>query len=192
MFFLAMNTVYAYFTATATPQKSLIKTATVKLVFKESGEDSDVFLTSTVSNSDYSADLLPGGTVSISGEIENRGTADIYAIIKCEVFVGGVKDANLTKYFSPSGDLIYDGSSFSSYSENDVLMDGLTVDEKTEEETYVSSSFTIDYEFDFDTDDSSQGKTVKFDLTALGIQTSHIEYDDAVEYLITNMGNNQI
>lgn len=82
VFFISMNTTYAFFTATATKKESTTTTATVQITFKTDG-------VSTVSASTESGEamVIPGDTLTLTGSLTNVGSADAYAIMEFIVTV---------------------------------------------------------------------------------------------------------
>ena len=171
MFFFAMNSVYAYFTAAAELQNYSMSTGSIKLEFTE-GISATQNSMAVVEGSN----IYPGQTLSFSGTIKNTGGSPLYAILVWDIVVVNEDDSETvlyTEYYTPAGTKLTQKAD-SSYSGAVEMVKNAT------------QSFNLSYTFDFydESLDEHQGKAVKFIFNARGIQTVHITQDAATQSLV--------
>ena len=94
VFFISMNTTYAYFTATASKQESSTNTATIRINFSDVGYSATNTNNAIVSSSKTTSvrNILPGDTLKVNGSIITLGSASCYLIFEIEV---AREDANI-------------------------------------------------------------------------------------------------
>lgn len=170
MFFFAMNSVYAYFTATATPQSASVSTGIIKLEFSE-GINATQNSVAVVDG----AIIYPGQSFNFAGTIKNSGNASLYAILVWDVvLVDGNNNEKvlLTEYYTPAGVKLTKNLD-NTYSSAQEMAKNAT------------QSFSLNYTFDFnEIGNKDQGKTVKFVFNARGIQTANISLSEATQRLV--------
>ena len=169
MFFFAMNSVYAYFTATATPQSASVSTGIIKLEFSE-GINATQNSVAVVDG----AIIYPGQSFNFAGTIKNSGNASLYAILVWDVVLvdGDSEEVLLTEYYTPAGVKLTKNLD-NTYSSAQEMAKNAT------------QSFSLNYDFDFnEIGNDYQGKTVKFVFNARGIQTANISLSEATQRLV--------
>ena len=171
MFFFALNSVYAYFTASLELDPTSFSTGNIVLTFTKDIE--------TTQNSVAVVDgemIYPGQTFDFAGTIKNSGNSPLYAILVWDVVVVDGEDETViaTEYYTPSGakltkkaDNTYTGA-----------------EEMAKDDT---NSFNLTYSFGFNDSelDQYQGMEVKFVFNARGIQTDNVTQDVATQILVT-------
>lgn len=98
MFFISINTTYAFFTATTTEKHSSTETAIVRITFNEVQANA----ISTASQSS-STTIMPGDTLTVAGQLVNSGTADCYVAIVYEIKItkiDGSTETPFKKYYT--------------------------------------------------------------------------------------------
>ncbi len=179
VFFFAVNTAWAFFTATATEVNKETSTGLIKLVFKS---DPTYTVSSVVVADGY---VLPGQSVQINGTLVNQSYSDIYALVKVQASVGGVLGTSV--YYTPGGKLVYDGTEYKSYTQDEVTIDAPTGSGQSV--TYTESPFQVAHGLGFEEySNTNQGEEIKFYITGLGVQTENITHTNAVKYLVETIG----
>ena len=157
MFFLAMGSVYAYFTATANSQETDFSTAIVRVGFSE-----DTSVTVVSSSDTFITTVLPGSTLRVQGKVENIGTMSIYSILEFTVNIDGQTQAVEQSYYTANG--VELASSNGQYSTGATPIDA-----------NASAQFDLELSFDFYAyGDSFQGRGVTVKLTAHALQMKNI------------------
>ena len=95
LFFIAMSSVYAYFTATAKSQEGELSTAIIRVGFSEDTASSIVN-----SNDVITTNVLPGSTIVVNGSVVNTGTMPIYSILEFLITVEGETNPVEQAYFT--------------------------------------------------------------------------------------------
>lgn len=171
MFFFAMNSVYAYFTATAQSQKSSVSTGSIKLEFTE-----DISTTQNAIAVVEGTAIYPGQTFNFSGTVKNTGNSSLYAILVWNVVVVNEDDSETilyTEYYTPTGAKL-------TKNDDDSYSGAVTMAQNA------TQTFNLEYSFGFydNSLNEHQGKEVKFVFNARGIQTVHITQDEATQRLV--------
>ncbi len=156
LFFIAMGSVYAYFTATARRQEADLTTAIIRVGFSDSTATNIVDANSVVSTN-----ILPGSTINVSGAVQNIGTMPLYAILEFIVTIDGEASPVEHAYFTATGaDLVYSNGNYTA---------------ATQISVGTGSNFQISYNFDFDQyDNTYMGRAVQVELIAHAIQVENI------------------
>lgn len=187
VFFISMNSTFAYFTATATKQQSAGQTASVQITFKTNGVS-----TVTATTKSGNVKIIPGDTLSIGGTITNSGTTDAYVLIK---YVLRIQKAG-TSYIETKEKkyLVFDEQ------KNLVNVETNGILDTTQFAKIISSTAnqnSIDFTGDEQLTHSFEGQKydnsyknakVEYELCAYAIQTSHITQQEATEQLLQNAG----
>lgn len=173
-FFLSMASVYAYFTASVSQEEMDFTTAVINIGFTND-------TTATINNQTFTAEtkLLPGQTLNITGKVKNTGTADVYIILKFDIFVTKVGESQTnvhSKFYtfenSTLTELTFDPSSY----ETAQGAYNLTYNKTTSIGSEIA--FALNYEFDFyEYDNSFQNADMHYEVNAYGIQVKNV--DDA-------------
>ncbi len=188
LFFVGLNFVYAYFTASANPTNSNGVTGIIRVGFTDNTTTKEI---NSASIGD-STKLVPGDVLSISGAVENKGTAPIYAVLNFEIKITKsdsstetisrfytMKDTTLTTLTGNESNLLPISASGV---ENEYLQTAFYLNEPTQEEgedpVYDFSPFKLTYTFDGNTyDNSYQDALVEYRATAYAIQTVNLTED---------------
>ena len=189
LFFVGLNFVYAYFTASANPASSNGVTGIIRVGFTNNTTTKEI---NSASIGDTTK-LVPGDVLTISGAVENKGTAPIYAVLNFEIKITKannetetisrfytMKDTTLTTLTSNESNLLPISSSGV---ENEYLQTAFYLNEPTQEEgedpVYDFSPFKLTYIFDGDTyNNSYQDALVEYRATAYAIQTVNLTEDE--------------
>ncbi len=157
MFFVAMSSVYAYFTARAEKRETDFATAFVRVGFSD-----DTTSSVASSSDDILANILPGSTLSVQGSVENTGTIPIYSILEFSVTIQGESEAVTQAFYTATGSELVESA-------------GEYTTPATQINTNSNSPFQLEFTFDFDLfDDSYQGKQVHIEFVAHAIQAENI------------------
>ena len=159
LFFFSMNTVYAYFTATAKQQKANVTTATINVNF-----ENEEVSTKTEQNviTEY---VVPGSDIIYSGNVVNTGTIKMYCILEFNIMINDEVICN--SFHTATGTKLTNNST--------QFTSGATVIEKDG-----SSAFTLSYNLDGELyDETYMGATISMKVTAHAIQYAHVT--DAIE-----------
>lgn len=169
MFFFAMNSVYAYFTATAQQKNATIKTGSIMLQFTD-GINATSNSTAVVDG----AIIYPGQSFDFAGTIKNTGSSAMYAIVVCEIVQvdGETETVISTSYYTPNGTALTKNDQDQYVGAQEMAKD-------------VTASFTISHSFGFnDYGNEFNGKQFKFVFKARGIQTVKLTADTATKLLV--------
>ena len=166
VFLLSINSVYAYFTATAN-KNATINFATLTLEMTD--DDENIF------TSDYFVEtsLIPGDTIYFSDiSVENTGTTSCYVLLKIDI---GIKTKTenepsimVTEWYNLNGELV-DTSDFSLNEAGATLLES--------EEVYYLEDFEFTIPGD-EVNDDYQGGTTEITITAYAMQSYIPEMDD--------------
>ena len=188
LFFVGLNFVYAYFTASANPASSNGVTGIIRVGFTNNTTTKEI---NSASIGDTTK-LVPGDVLTISGAVENKGSAPIYAVLNFEIKITKannetetisrfytMKDTTLTTLTGNESNLLPISSSGV---ENEYLQTAFYLNEPTQEEgedpVYDFSPFKLTYIFDGDTyNNSYQDALVEYRATAYAIQTVNLTED---------------
>lgn len=157
LFFIAMGSVYAYFTASAKEQRGDSTTAIIRIGFSENTSTSIVN-----SNDIITTNVLPGSTIVISGSVVNNGTMPVYALLEFIITIDGEIDELEHSYFTASGtELVSSNNTYSTGATQIVVG--------------TKSDFSLQYTFDFNQfDNNYKGRKVNIELIAHAIQVKNI------------------
>ena len=167
---VSMGGAFAYFTATAKKQQSNMTTAIIKVGI------SNTKLTATGQTGALSTKIVPGSTVQYTGVVQNTGTAAIYALLECDVYVDGVLIQ--TAYYTANGatEMVYSPSEKKYTTESTpIAVDG-------------SQNFNLSFTFDSSYGNEYKGKTAKLYVIAHAIQQSHLTALEATNILLEGSG----
>lgn len=181
-FFVSMSSVYAYFTAQVSQREADFSTAVINI-----GYTNDT--TAKIDNQSFTAEthLFPGQNLNITGKVKNIGTADMYTILKFDIYVTkvGEEEKNIhTKFYtfdnSVLTELTFDPTTY------ETTQNALNLTYNKETATGAEIAFALNYEFDFyEYDNSYQNASMRYELNAYGIQVRNIESANlAAELLI--------
>ena len=169
MFFFAMNSVYAYFTATAQPKQATVSTGSIMLQFTE-----DIIATSNSVAVAAGTTIYPGQSFSFSGTVQNVGNSAMYAIVVCQMVQveGETETVVSTSYYTPNGTALTKNQQDKYVGAQELAKDG-------------TATFTISHSFSFnDYGNEYKGKQIKFVFKARGIQTVKLTADTATQILV--------
>ena len=182
VFFISLNTVYAYFTASSTLSGKTTKTATVELSFKADGASTIVATTES-----GTAKIIPGDTLTIGGKVFNVGSADAYAVLvytlKIKKTSSSYAETIAKKY------LTFDTNS------NLVEITGTTGNYNCLASQIVVNNFKtlsgklLQYKFNAaEFDNTYQNAKIFYEISAYGIQCANLTQDQATEMLMESCG----
>ena len=176
VFLLAMNIVYALFTASSrTLASDGNTTAAVKIGFSQ---ETTLNNTPISSASGTITNLLPGDTITIAGAVENNGNASLYFIINFQLTI---TLSNTTTTLTNSN-YTFNGNTL-------VVLDGETYTDATMLATNATKNFTLNYTLDPNYGNTYQGVTLGYNLSGYAIQTVGQTASGAATYLITNFAS---
>lgn len=193
IFFISMNIVYAYFTATATPAVSESKTGVIRIGFTETTTEKI-----NSASIDASQLLVPGDNLEIDGAIENKGLSAVYSILKFDVEISKNNSTlkHITKYYTiknvdldavteEDNNLTEIAGNEDNYTATAFYLEAANEDKSN---TYITP-FKITYNFDgaiYGND--YQGANVNYTATAYAIQTVNLTDDASKEQMVaTNL-----
>ncbi|MBR6779325.1 MAG: hypothetical protein IKM43_04225 [Clostridia bacterium] len=185
VFFLAMNSVYAYFTATTTQKQTSNTTSIIQIGFTDATNATINSVTVTENTK-----ILPGQTIQINGGIKNTGSASFYALIEICLYitkVGGTETIIQSDVYT----ITQQGLKQLEFSDEQdkYTTEACALNYNTTTNVGESINFSTSYEFGFyEYDNTYQGATFRYSITAYAIQKFVIE--DAVE--ATNLIAEQI
>lgn len=166
---VSMGGAYAYFTATAEKRQASATTGIIKVGFSN---DTKLVETSTGSSSNIK--IVPGSTVNYNGHVQNTGTADMYALLECNVRV----DDKIvqTQYYTATGEkMAYSDSQKNFTTEATPIAVG------------AQSQFSISFTFDKNYGNEYKGKSAKLQVVAHAIQQSHLTALQATNQLLSDV-----
>lgn len=170
---LSMGSAYAYFTATAQKKQSSATTGIIKIGL------SDTTLSTTASGSLVSTKIVPGSQVAYSGIVQNTGTANMYAVLECSVYVDNTLVQ--TAYYTADGtQLVYSNSSNAYTTEATPIAVG------------GSKTFILYFTFDTTYGNEYKNKSAQLKVVAYGIQQSHLTALEATNILLNGTGGGTI
>ena len=156
---ISMGGAYAYFTATASKKQSEMTTGIIRVGL------TDTQLTASNLGSSSSTKILPGSTIKYSGNVQNTGNTDMYAVLEFSVYIEGTEDPIQTTYYSAAGTkLVY----------SDSKQEFVTVG-ATQIAAGAFQHFELDFKFDSSLDNRYKTKTATVIVTAHAIQYRNIE-----------------
>lgn len=180
LFFIAMHSTYAYFTATASEKKSTASTATIQILLTEP-ERSFVDIYDNIISSEAADQIqnqvLPGNTIYFNGTLINKGNAECYVLIKFTIDItkaGSSTTENFTtEYYSfANNEQIEITEKDGEYSNNVGI---IPKNNNSVENTSDERDFTLSFEIDGKRfTDAYQGATLNYSIKAYAIQTVHI------------------
>lgn len=196
-FFISMNTVYAYFTATSVRHHSSSNTAIVKINIADS--DNDVTNSNNVSvynpesaEKTLLRNVLPGDTISVSGTIVNKSTAECYVILQFGINVTQ-SDNSVETVCNKIYTFAIDEEDSSAYVQKEIIgtTDNYNITAKTicadnenENNTEDERAFELSYTFygckpteDYDGvifDDSYKHATISYFVKVFAIQSANL------------------
>ena len=158
LFFIAMSSVYAYFTATAKAQEGELSTAIIRVGFSEDTASSIVN-----SNDVITTNVLPGSTIVVNGSVVYTGTMPIYSILEFLITVEGETNPVEQSYFTADGTEL-------------LANNGTYTTAATRIATSAESDFQLQFTFDFNQyDNEYMGKGVNIEIVAHAIQAENID-----------------
>ena len=172
LFFIAMSSCYAYFTAQSRNMENNNSTAILQISFSE---DEQISINTQILASDQK--ILPGDNMQIMGKLENKGSADAYCIIVLGIDVykesSDQTSYNYKKAFSLSGGEFVEISG----TENNYSVQAFSLESANPEKTNTYSvDFSLPFTFDGTTfDNEYENATIKYYLTAHAIQKDNLE-----------------
>ena len=176
-----MNATFAYFTATAAKKEATSTTGVVSIKFSNTKE-----LVNSVETTSSTL-LLPGDTLSLTGTVENAGSAQVYVLLE---FIVSVKKSDSTTeetvlheyYTFVSSTLTEITGTMGNYSINAGTIDATTNNTK---------SFSLSHKFDGATyDDTYQKAEVTYILYGYAVQSANISAADATDLLFEKTTSN--
>jgi len=174
LFLFAMNSAYAFFTASAGESTSSLATAILRLEMDSISSDYYEVRDNSSANKTWvslepSTDVVvPGYKFKIKGTVNNTETTEMYALIRLQVFLGDSLEE--TSYYTlneANGN--YKFSAEITETDASAKLPGET-----------NAGFELEYQLPFDKDeDDLSEKPIKFVVTAGGIQTAHLAGTEA-------------
>ena len=186
LFFIILNSTYAYFTASSSRETATTATAKVQIKFPNTTTAS---ISTMVTNSTtVSTVILPGDVLNISTVVENLSDVKVYLLLKLSVDVKKSGETNATnvstKYYSLSGSNLTQitqtaGASTADISDDNFSSYALTQDAKT-----TSNTFNMIYTFaGAEYDNSYALAQASYTLTGYAIQFSNVTSLEATAML---------
>ena len=176
VFLLAMNIVYALFTASSkTLASDGHNTSSIKIGFSSGTTLNGTEISSasgTITN------LLPGDTITLAGAVENNGASDLYFIINFKLTM----TVNNNVIVMASSNYTFNGNTI-------VALDGENYTDATSLAVSGSKNFTLNYTLDVNYDNTYQGATIGYNLSGYAIQTVGNTATSAATYLIEHFAS---
>lgn len=183
LFFISLNTAYAFFTATAAKSESTSNTATIRINIGEVGEtvtDVNQVVTSSTTEGVVNK-VLPGDELTLAGTLANAGSAECYVILEFKIDVtkvGSTESENITKEYytfttTSSSPLAYSQTKITesegTYSSNAGI---ICANNESETNTDDERNFSLSYTFDGATfGDVYKNANITYTIRAYAIQT---------------------
>ena len=186
LFFIILNSTYAYLTASAQGQTATTATAKVQIKFPNTTEAT---ISTAVSNSTtVTTVILPGDVLNISTAVENLSDVKVYLLLKLSVDIKKSGETNATnvstKFYALSGSSLIQvtqtaGASTADTSDDNFSSYALTQDAKT-----TSNTFNITYTFaGAEYDNSYALAQASYTLTGYAIQFPNVSSLEATATL---------
>ena len=186
LFFIVLNSTYAYLTATTKGESATTATAKVQIKIPNS---TSMSILSTVSNSAIVSTLiLPGDTLNIESSIVNLSDVKIYLLLKLSVNVKKSGESNptviSTKFYSLSGSTLVRITQTTGESTADISDDDFSSYALTQEAKTTSNTFNITHTFAGEEYDNSYALAqASYTLTGYAIQYPNVSALEATATL---------
>ncbi|MBE5741107.1 MAG: hypothetical protein E7351_01050 [Clostridiales bacterium] len=173
VFFVSMNTVFSYFTASVGEQRSSISTGIIRIGFSDDTKTNNVLVSS--SSAEDITYIVPGDTLAFSGSVVNTGNAGIYVILRLNISLTKTNGTeNIKKYYT------YVNSTLT-----EIPATGYTQKAFVLATENAKQDILIEYSFADSFGDEYKNATGSYDLTAYAVQTANISDTEATSLLMT-------